>query len=94
MQERLTRETPDGSCSPCLTFEHAATIPPAFALFRISEQRKYWKDEYNSARREFDSRRMLECRRSILQCDQVIDTLEQAVCPEGSDDADYRSFFI
>jgi len=63
----------------------------------MSEQLKYWKDEYNSARRDFDSRRMLECRRFIRQCEQVIDALEQTVFPTppaGSDDADYCSLVM
>ena len=71
-------------------------ITPASELFRLSEQLKYWKGEYDSARRQFDSKRMLEARRFVRQCEQVIDGLEQSVFPAppaGSDDAKYSSYF-
>ena len=71
-------------------------ITPASELFRLSEQLKYWKGEYDSARRQFDGKRMLEAGRFVRQCEQVIDGLEQSVFPAppaGSDDAKYSSFF-
>jgi hypothetical protein len=71
-------------------------ITAASELFRLSEQLKYWKGEYDGARRQFDGKRMLEARRFIRQCNQIIDELEQCVFPAppaGSDDAKYSSFF-